>query len=109
MYFLCSLDLSADEGGRNVELIPGGRSIEVNEQNVYEYVRKYAEYRMVRSQYKALEELRNGVYDLLPASALDGKIFLGRFESNSCKCVTLCFIFFRYDSRGCETASKWRW
>jgi E3 ubiquitin-protein ligase EDD1 len=67
-----SLDLSPDEGGRNVELVYGGRSIEVNESNVYDYVRKYAEYRMVKSQYKALEEIRNGVYDVIPQSALEG-------------------------------------
>ncbi|CAG7834599.1 unnamed protein product [Allacma fusca] len=67
-----SLDLSPDEGGRNVELVYGGRSIEVNENNVYDYVRKYAEYRMVKSQYKALEEIRNGVYDVVPQSALEG-------------------------------------
>ncbi len=70
-----SLDLCAEEGGRNVELVPGGRNIEVSEHNVYDYVRKYAEYRMVRSQYKAMEEMRNGVLDVLPPSGLDGMFF----------------------------------
>lgn len=67
------MDLCSEEGGRSVELVPGGRNIEVNEHNVYDYVRKYAEYRMVRSQYKSLEEIRNGVLDVLPPSGLDGK------------------------------------
>lgn len=30
---------------------------------------------MVRSQYKALEEMRNGVLDVLPASSLEGLTF----------------------------------
>lgn len=66
------MDLSPEEGGRTVELIPGGRNIEVNEQNVYDYVHKYFDYRMVKSQYKALEELRNGVHDVIPVSSLEG-------------------------------------
>ena len=44
-----------EEGGTNVELISGGRNIEVTTSNVYDYVRKYAEYRMVKSQEKALQ------------------------------------------------------
>ena len=68
-----SLDLSPEEGGRSVELVVGGRNIEVTESNVYEYVRKYFEYRMIRSQYKALEELRNGVHDVVPQSSLEGQ------------------------------------
>lgn len=43
------------QGGGSVELIPGGRDIEVTASNVYDYVRRYAEYRMVKSQEKALE------------------------------------------------------
>ncbi|GIY27284.1 e3 ubiquitin-protein ligase hyd [Caerostris extrusa] len=66
------IDLSIEEGGGNIELLPGGRDIEVNAQNVYDYIRRYAEYRMIRSQEKALDALRSGVYDVLPASAFDG-------------------------------------
>ncbi|CAL1260917.1 unnamed protein product [Larinioides sclopetarius] len=68
------VDAEAKEGngGGNVELVPGGRDIEVNAQNVYDYIRRYAEYRMIRSQEKALEALRSGVYDVLPSSAFDG-------------------------------------
>jgi E3 ubiquitin-protein ligase EDD1 len=67
-----SLDLCAEEGGKNVELVPGGRNMEVTESNVYDYVRRYAEFRMVRSQYKSLEELRNGVLDVIPTTSLEG-------------------------------------
>lgn len=38
-----------------MELVGGGRDLEVTAVNVYDYVRKYAHYRMVRSQEKALE------------------------------------------------------
>lgn len=54
-----------------MELVQNGRDILVNEQNVYDYVRKYAEYRMIKTQEKALEALRLGVFDVLPDTALD--------------------------------------
>lgn len=66
------IDLCTEEGGGSVELIPGGGSIEVNSQNVYDYVRRYAEYRMMKSQERALEALRTGVYDVLPLASLEG-------------------------------------
>ncbi|XP_063230682.1 E3 ubiquitin-protein ligase UBR5 isoform X3 [Bacillus rossius redtenbacheri] len=70
LYF--SLDLSVEEGGGSVELLPGGRDLEVTANNVYDYVRKYAEYRMIKSQEKVLEAVRTGVFDVLPPGALDG-------------------------------------
>ena len=50
-----SIDLCEEEGGCHVDLIPNGRNIEVNANNVYDYVRKYALYRMVHSQERALQ------------------------------------------------------
>lgn len=44
-----------EEGGGCVELVPGGRELEVTAHNVYDYVRKYAQHRMLLSQEKALE------------------------------------------------------
>ncbi|XP_067014137.2 E3 ubiquitin-protein ligase UBR5 isoform X4 [Anabrus simplex] len=67
-----SIDLSIEEGGGSLELIPGGRDIEVTAQNVYDYVRKYAECRMIKVQEKAIEAIRTGVFDVLPAGSLDG-------------------------------------
>ncbi|XP_046991563.1 E3 ubiquitin-protein ligase UBR5 [Schistocerca americana] len=67
-----SIDLSPEEGGGSLELIPGGRDVEVTAQNVYDYVRKYAECRMIKVQEKALESIRTGVFDVLPAGSLDG-------------------------------------
>lgn len=66
-----SIDLGPEEGGGSVELVNNGRDIIVNEQNVYDYVRKYAEYRMIKTQEKALEAIRSGVFDVLPENALD--------------------------------------
>lgn len=63
--------MGPEEGGGSVELVHNGRDIIVNEQNVYDYVRKYAEYRMIKTQEKALEALRLGVFDVLPETALD--------------------------------------
>lgn len=67
-----SVDLSTEEGGGSLELMPGGREVEVTAANIYDYVRKYAELRMIRAQEKALEALRTGVFDVLPTGALDG-------------------------------------
>lgn len=50
-----SLEMCEEEGGGCVELVPGGRDIEVTALNVYDYVRKYAQHRMLLSQEKALE------------------------------------------------------
>ena len=44
-----SIDLSAEEGGGNVELLPNGRDLEVTAANVYSYVRKYSHYRWGRN------------------------------------------------------------
>ena len=52
-----SIDLCTEEGGGSVELIPNGRDVEVTNINIYQYVRKYAEYRMVTSQEKALKKV----------------------------------------------------
>lgn len=67
-----SLEMCEEEGGDCVELVPGGRDIEVTALNVYDYVRKYAQHRMLLSQEKALEAMRVGVLDVLPESTLEG-------------------------------------
>ena len=52
-----NIDLCVEEGGGSVELIANGRDVEVTNVNIYQYVRKYAEYRMVTSQEKALKKV----------------------------------------------------
>jgi E3 ubiquitin-protein ligase EDD1 len=66
-----SIDLSANEGGGSCELIPNGRDIEVNVSNVYSYVRKYAQFRLIKCQEKALENMKLGLFDVLPSGSLD--------------------------------------
>lgn len=44
-----------EEGCGNRELIPGGRDIPVTSSNIFEYIRRYTEYRLIKSQEKALE------------------------------------------------------
>lgn len=43
------------QGGDHVDLIPGGSEMKVNSSNVYDYVRKYADYRLVKAVSKPLE------------------------------------------------------
>lgn len=50
-----SIDLGPEEGGGSLELVSGGRDITVTVNNVYDYVRKYAQYRMIKTQEKALD------------------------------------------------------
>ena len=38
-----------------MDLIPRGGDVEVTSQNVYDYVRRYAQYRMFKCQQKALD------------------------------------------------------
>jgi E3 ubiquitin-protein ligase EDD1 len=39
---------------------------------MYEFVKRYAKFRMVENVEKCLEQLKAGVYDVLPANALEG-------------------------------------
>ena len=51
-----SVQVTADEGdGGQVELIKGGKNVAVTSSNVYEYVRLYAEHRMVGNNKRALQ------------------------------------------------------
>lgn len=55
LHFIYSISLTPEEGNGSVELVSGGRDIQVNETNVYDYVRLYANYRMIKTQEKSLE------------------------------------------------------
>ena len=41
------MSLSVEEGGESCELVPGGATLPVTPDNVYQYVKLYAELRMV--------------------------------------------------------------
>lgn len=49
------IDLSVEEGGGQVELIPNGRNVEVNSTNVYDYIKKYCKHKMIIIQERALQ------------------------------------------------------
>jgi len=75
---LASLDLTfcaelcEEEGGELIQLVNGGSEVEVTPSNVYEYVRRYARHRMVTVAKQPLDNIREGVFDVIPRSALDG-------------------------------------
>lgn len=50
-----SITLTLEEGNGSVELVTNGRNIQVNEVNVYDYVRLYANYRLIKTHEKSLE------------------------------------------------------
>ncbi|XP_041422518.1 E3 ubiquitin-protein ligase UBR5 isoform X11 [Xenopus laevis] len=66
-----AIDLCKEESGGQVELIPNGVNIPVTPQNVYEYVRKYAEHRMLTVAEQPLNAMRKGLLDVLPKNALE--------------------------------------
>ncbi|KAH9510695.1 E3 ubiquitin-protein ligase ubr5 [Dermatophagoides farinae] len=70
--FRFAIDLPPEEGGHGVELIQNGRNIRVTPQNVYDYVRRYAQYKMVESQEKAIKAIRAGICDVIPLFSFDG-------------------------------------
>ena len=65
-----NIDLSKDEDGGNFDLLQNGANVEVNKTNMYEFVKRYAEYRMVKHVEKCCEQLKLGVYDVLPTNSL---------------------------------------
>lgn len=71
--------LAAPEEGGSVRgpsaqhpLVPGGDKIDVNSVNIYEFVKRYAEFKMREVINEPLEHIRLGVFDVLPHNALDG-------------------------------------
>ncbi|KAL7984136.1 hypothetical protein Chor_002706 [Crotalus horridus] len=66
-----AIDLCKEEGGGQVELISNGVNIPVTPQNVYEYVRKYAEHRMLVVAEQPLHAMRKGLLDVLPKNSLE--------------------------------------
>uniref|UniRef100_A0AAY5EXU1 E3 ubiquitin-protein ligase UBR5 n=1 Tax=Electrophorus electricus TaxID=8005 RepID=A0AAY5EXU1_ELEEL len=66
-----AIDLCKEEGSGQVELLTGGVNMPVTPQNVYEYVRKYAEHRMLVVAEQPLHAMRKGLLDVLPKNALE--------------------------------------
>ncbi|XP_031552973.1 E3 ubiquitin-protein ligase UBR5-like isoform X3 [Actinia tenebrosa] len=66
-----TIQLTPEEGGSVVDLMKLGRNAAVTPSTVQEYVRLYADYKMVTSTKKALQSIRDGVLDVIPSSSLD--------------------------------------
>ncbi len=49
-----SVQMNVEEGGKVHDLVEGGANIAVSPSNVYEYVKKYAEWRMTGVNWEAL-------------------------------------------------------
>ena len=67
-----AIDLPAWMGGGSVELVPGGSNVPVTSENVRKYAELYVQHLMVESIRPALDAIRSGVLDALPAAALAG-------------------------------------
>lgn len=65
-------DEDCDGKVSSVELIPDGAGVGVTHHNVYAYVRKYAQYKMVTKWEKAVKQLRKGVFDVVSEQSLNG-------------------------------------
>uniref|UniRef100_A0A8C2CXR6 Ubiquitin protein ligase E3 component n-recognin 5 n=1 Tax=Cyprinus carpio TaxID=7962 RepID=A0A8C2CXR6_CYPCA len=66
-----AIDLCKEEGSGQVELLAGGVNMPVTPLNVYEYVRRYAEHRMLVVAEQPLHAMRKGFLDVLPKNALE--------------------------------------
>lgn len=55
IFYCYRITLTPEEGGGSIELVTNGRNIQVNETNVYDYVRLYATYRLIKTHEKSLE------------------------------------------------------
>ncbi|KAH8852577.1 E3 ubiquitin-protein ligase [Schistosoma japonicum] len=69
---LPSTDAARQPNANLYTLVPGGDEVEVNESNVFEFVKKYTEFKMRTAVQEPLEQLRQGVFDVLPRNSLDG-------------------------------------
>ena len=58
------------QGSDQVDLVPHGTDIEVNASNVHDYVRKYAEHRMLHACQKSLEVSGGRVFARVGRSSL---------------------------------------
>ena len=65
-------DITSDGSTQLRELIPGGSAIKVTRQNIYNYVRRYAHFKMVTKIQPAVKELKKGVFDVISEQSLNG-------------------------------------
>ncbi|CAF4535879.1 unnamed protein product, partial [Rotaria sp. Silwood2] len=71
LHLTFSMAVTEKEGGETYDLIPNGSSKDVTYSNLYEFIKRYAEFRMIHLVEQSLQHLRLGVYDVLPSTSLD--------------------------------------
>ena len=59
------VDLSQDEGGSSKELVPNGKQKAVAPDNIQDYVKRYAEYRMITVAKKPLEVSDDALFNTI--------------------------------------------
>lgn len=65
-----SVSLREEEGGGIHNLIPNGADCPVTPDNMFLYIQKYAELRMIKVHQEPLEQMRQGLHDVLAESSL---------------------------------------
>lgn len=50
---------------------PNGADVPVTSDNVIDYIYRYVDYRLIRVAEKSLEQIRQGVFDVLPQNAME--------------------------------------
>lgn len=50
---------------------PNGADVPVTADNVIDYIYRYVDYRLIRVAEKSLEQIRQGVFDVLPQNAME--------------------------------------
>lgn len=94
-------------GGHGVELIKGGAQVEVAPDNVLEYVKKYAEYRMNTNCMSSLKAMRRGIQDVISITHLEGLTAEDlRLLLNGAGDINIQQLQ-NYTSFSDETAGKW--
>uniref|UniRef100_A0AC34RRG3 E3 ubiquitin-protein ligase UBR5 n=1 Tax=Panagrolaimus sp. JU765 TaxID=591449 RepID=A0AC34RRG3_9BILA len=65
-----TLTFSEKEGGKTVELIPGGENIFLNRDNILEFFYWFVEKRLLGPVIPVLEAIKKGVFDVIPSDCL---------------------------------------
>ncbi|CAF0980840.1 unnamed protein product [Rotaria sp. Silwood1] len=71
LHLTFSMNVTEKEGGETYDLIPNGSSKDVTYSNLYEFIKRYAQFRMIHLVEQSLQHLRLGVFDVLPSTSLD--------------------------------------
>ncbi|CAF4288373.1 unnamed protein product [Rotaria magnacalcarata] len=71
LHLTFSLAVTEKEGSETYDLVTDGSLKDVTYSNLYEFIKRYAEFRMITLVEQSLQHLRLGVFDVLPSNSLD--------------------------------------